>query len=160
MAMGTRSGACQRGSGKARPAKLRRLKVQMRDVMGRSHDAPPVEAMVETQDMAQLMGGFLDQALAEQIGIRRETVELFTKAVKGHDGATSPTLGFPKEIGEDGDEKIKSGDSKPGWLWVACEGLHPLKQNGGIVLIPPRVVSKVSSKRLFVDVAGNLKDAR
>jgi len=65
MARGARGRALQRDGSQAR---FLAFEVKAFHVVSRGHDAAPVEAMPQAQDMAQLVGGFLHQALPEQSG--------------------------------------------------------------------------------------------
>lgn len=41
--------------------------------------------------------------------------------VERNDGAMTPKLGFFEEVGEDGNEKVKTGDCQPGGFRVVCQ---------------------------------------
>ena len=127
--------------------------------MSRSHDAAPVKAMAEPNDMAKLMDGFLDQAFPKQIGIWRQTIELLPQTMNGNEGAAAAELRLAKQESQDGDKKVQVRYTEARRLDVAGQRLHALQDSRGIVLVAARIVGKVNVERIFVHVARNLEDA-
>ena len=84
-------------------AKFGIFQVNALDAVGRSHDAGPVEAMLQAEGVAELVDGFLFQAIVEQEAVRGKTIEFIVQATGGDESAAAIQLGFAEDESKNGD---------------------------------------------------------
>jgi hypothetical protein len=116
--------------------------------------------MAKSQDVSQFVDGFLHQAFPDQFGAWREAVKFFAKAMERDKSTLASKLGFTEDEGEDGNVEIQFGDPQESSFQFVGKRLHALEDSRGVVLRAGRVASKISSECFFVDMTGDLKDAR
>ncbi len=66
--------------------------------------------MLQSESVAQLMDGFLQQALLDKRRVGRKAVEFFAQAERGDDCARAGKLGLAEYVGENRHAQVQSGD--------------------------------------------------
>jgi hypothetical protein len=110
--------------------------------------------------VSEFVDGFLHQTVPQQFEAWREAVKFFVKAMERDKSTLTSELGFTEDEGENGDVEIQFGDPQESSFRFAGKRLHALEDSRGVVLRAGWVESKIGRECFFVDMTGDLKDAR
>ncbi len=129
-------------------AQGRLFQVDPFDGVGGSHGAGIVVAVREIDGMSDLVNGFLDEAVEQEIGVWRKSVKLLAQAMEGDDGARTSHLGFAEDKRQNGDVKIGGRDAEHAPCAAVRVFLHGLKNFGRMMLSALRMESDLGIEPL------------
>src|ERR1039457_874033 len=90
----------------ASAAELGAFDVETLDGVAGGHDAAPVGAVPEAEGVAEFVGRFFEEAIAQQVRARRHAVELLFQARGGYHGAIAVELRLAENESQDGHVEV------------------------------------------------------
>ena len=108
--------------------------------------------MAKAKGVPEFMHCLFVETLGKKVRISRQPVNFLAQAMQGHHRAVARQLSFAEDKGKHGDEQVEPGDGED--AAAVCQGLHGMKDRGGVELVTLGVVGEGGVQGVRADTAG------